>query len=372
MTPSTDNKEKTLYELLGIPGHSAPGEVKSAFRKASLKAHPDRGGSNEAQALLNRAYEILSDPARRRRYDKALSAQAGKTVVKRQRSGQAGEWEKSFRKQGKTRNIRDRVREEVSRRSEETRSGFSRRVDAEFAGARGEFKKIRRRFIMAAAGACVLLAAGFIYPFLWAGAAAAGYALYRNARYGVGDDAFLVVNPEWSSIIKRRIRRKAAREAEAMRARLEELPETVDRLFALLRKTTGAGDEEAVVFRRILAHFFLLGYGPVSHDAGDRIAVVSSGDERIAIRYRHRTGPPANAAFIKRLRNYMEENRIRKGFLYASPGLSKNAALLAEKQGIVHYTARDLNAWISGTPSGQYPGPEGDIISHIDSFMKFF
>ena len=122
---------------------------------------------------------------------------------------------------------------------------------------------------------------------------------------------------------------------------------------------------------RILVHFFMLGYGPVSNDAKGRILVVSNGDEKIAVRYRHRTGTPANAAFIKKLRDYMVENNIRRGFIYASPGLSKNAAKLAENHGIVHYTARDLNAWIEGTATGHYPGPPGDIIGQIDSFMDF-
>ncbi|HOT44885.1 MAG TPA: DnaJ domain-containing protein [Spirochaetota bacterium] len=371
MTTSGNNREKTHYELLGISRESSLREIKTAFRKISLTTHPDRGGSNEAQALINHAYEILSDPARRRRYDGALSATAGKSAVRQQRSGQAGEWEKSFRKHGKTKNIRDRVREEVNRRSEEIRAGFTGSVDAEFADACGSYKKIRGRFIMAAVSAGVFLASGFLYPFLWAGAAAAGYALYRHARFGAGDDAFFILNPEWRPILKRRARKKAALEAEASRARLEELPETVDRLFAVLRRASVARDDEGTVFYRIMVHFFMLGYGPFSHDAGERIAVVSSGDERIAVRYRHRTGATANAAFVKRLRNYMEENHIRKGFLYASPGLSKNAARLAGSFGIVHYTTGDLNAWISGTPSGHYPGPAGDIIEQIDSFMKF-
>lgn len=372
MKTSIDKNEKTHYELLGIPRNSTLREIKNAFRKISLKTHPDRGGSNEAQALINRAYEILSDPVRRRRYDAALSAPGEKHSVKQRRPGGTGEWERSFRKHRPNKNIRERVREEVNRRSEEIRSGLSRRVDAAYADALGEFKKIRGRFIIAAAVACVFLVAGFMHPLLWAGTAAAGYALYRNARYGSGDDVFFVMNPEGSSMIKRRVRKKVALEAESMRARLEELTETVNRLFTDLRRSTLVRDDERTVFHRMMVHFFLLGYRPVSHDAGERIAVVSSADERIAVRYRHRTGAPANAAFIKKLHDFMGEAGIRKGFLYSSPGLSTNAAKLAGKFGIVLYTARDLNAWIGGTPSGHYPGPEKDIIRHIESFMEFF
>lgn len=44
--------------------------IKKAYRKATLKAHPDKeGGSEEKMAALNEAYEVLSNPELRARFD---------------------------------------------------------------------------------------------------------------------------------------------------------------------------------------------------------------------------------------------------------------------------------------------------------------
>lgn len=38
-------------------------------RKATLKAHPDKGGSEKAMQAVNEAYEVLSKPELKERYD---------------------------------------------------------------------------------------------------------------------------------------------------------------------------------------------------------------------------------------------------------------------------------------------------------------
>jgi curved DNA-binding protein CbpA len=58
------------YETLGVPPEASPEEIKQAFRRAAAKAHPDKdGGSDEQMALVNKAYEVLCDAERRKRYD---------------------------------------------------------------------------------------------------------------------------------------------------------------------------------------------------------------------------------------------------------------------------------------------------------------
>lgn len=57
------------YEVLGVPKDADAGTVKRAYRQAAKKAHPDRGGNPQAMTRVNVAYDILSDPARRERYD---------------------------------------------------------------------------------------------------------------------------------------------------------------------------------------------------------------------------------------------------------------------------------------------------------------
>ena len=65
--------KRDYYEILGVDRNVAPEELKKAFRQSALKYHPDRNPDNkEAEARFKEAaeaYEVLSDPQRRARYD---------------------------------------------------------------------------------------------------------------------------------------------------------------------------------------------------------------------------------------------------------------------------------------------------------------
>jgi len=66
--------KRDYYEVLGIGRDASPDEVRRAFKKLALKYHPDRNPDNRAEAEerfkeVAEAYEVLSDPQRRRRYD---------------------------------------------------------------------------------------------------------------------------------------------------------------------------------------------------------------------------------------------------------------------------------------------------------------
>jgi molecular chaperone DnaJ len=64
--------ERDLYEVLGVERGASDAEIKRAFRKLAQQWHPDVNTEPEAQERfkeVNDAYQILSDPERRQRYD---------------------------------------------------------------------------------------------------------------------------------------------------------------------------------------------------------------------------------------------------------------------------------------------------------------
>lgn len=61
---------QSLYEILGIKRDASEKEIKAAYRRCAKNTHPDRGGDAEKFQPIAKAYEVLSDPDRRRRYDK--------------------------------------------------------------------------------------------------------------------------------------------------------------------------------------------------------------------------------------------------------------------------------------------------------------
>lgn len=71
MKPNLKNmsSEQCHYNVLGISKDASADDVKRAYRKKALDAHPDKGGTAERISELNEAYGVLSDPDKRARYD---------------------------------------------------------------------------------------------------------------------------------------------------------------------------------------------------------------------------------------------------------------------------------------------------------------
>lgn len=64
---------KDYYSILGVSKQAKEDEIKKAFRKLAVKYHPDKNpGNKESEEKfkeLNEAYEVLSDPEKRKKYD---------------------------------------------------------------------------------------------------------------------------------------------------------------------------------------------------------------------------------------------------------------------------------------------------------------
>jgi molecular chaperone DnaJ len=79
--PAAAGQKRDYYEVLGVQKNVSAQELKSAFRKVALQYHPDRNpGNHEAEEKFkeaSEAYEVLSDPERRARYDRFGHAGVG-------------------------------------------------------------------------------------------------------------------------------------------------------------------------------------------------------------------------------------------------------------------------------------------------------
>src|SRR3954463_5141912 len=64
---------KDYYTALGVPRNASQEDIKRAFRKLARQFHPDVAKDKKtAEAKfkeINEAYEVLSDPVKRKRYD---------------------------------------------------------------------------------------------------------------------------------------------------------------------------------------------------------------------------------------------------------------------------------------------------------------
>ncbi|XP_068649763.1 chaperone protein dnaJ A6-like [Aristolochia californica] len=66
------------YEILGVSQSASQDELKKAYKKAAIKNHPDKGGDSEKFKELAQAYEVLSDPEKRKIYDQYGGSSRGR------------------------------------------------------------------------------------------------------------------------------------------------------------------------------------------------------------------------------------------------------------------------------------------------------
>lgn len=75
---SSNPKQTSFYEILGVSPQSSQSEIRDAYRRKSKLYHPDTAAIDKAEAAtrfqaLNQAYDTLRFPEKREQYDKRLA-----------------------------------------------------------------------------------------------------------------------------------------------------------------------------------------------------------------------------------------------------------------------------------------------------------
>ena len=67
---------ENLYTILGVAPNATDEEIKKIYRSLAMRYHPDRNDAPGAEVRfksITKAYEILSDPARRDEYNQSVN-----------------------------------------------------------------------------------------------------------------------------------------------------------------------------------------------------------------------------------------------------------------------------------------------------------
>jgi DnaJ-class molecular chaperone len=76
----------TYYQVLEVSSEASLLDIKKAYRRLALQHHPDRNhgstASTERFKSISEAYEVLSDPERRKEYDRSLRFGASTTTAR--------------------------------------------------------------------------------------------------------------------------------------------------------------------------------------------------------------------------------------------------------------------------------------------------
>jgi len=82
---------RDYYKILGVDRKASQDEIKRSYRKLAMKYHPDKNPDNkeseEKFKEINEAYQVLSDPEKRTRYD-----QLGSSYSQWQQRGAPGDF----------------------------------------------------------------------------------------------------------------------------------------------------------------------------------------------------------------------------------------------------------------------------------------
>lgn len=367
------------YSILSIKITATPNEIKSAYRKTSLKTHPDVGGSSAEQAKVNLAYEILSDPIQRQAHDiywKAANGGSSKKNDPEKPAQKSTGAERPSKKHSSTTEslsaFRKKLEQTIQARKAAVWVDIGARVEnkaSQFERQLGEARRIF--FYLLAASATAGLFADHA-PILWlisAGLGSLGLLKLKGAELQ-GKKKFPLFGTD-AAELKKHAESTAAKQCHDEACRYDRYLADFASIVETAARPSSFDDSEIHVARRITVALFLMGYVPSHYDSDSRTILFTDKDENLMVRFRHRAGSAINISYVERLRALMQMHSAKHGILFCSPGLSGNAAQFAQRQGIKSYSLERMNAWIDKILPSNYSGPSGDILANLDQLKSF-
>ena len=119
----SDENYKDYYALLGVTPDATAAQIKSAYRKLAKQYHPDVNDSSDAADRfreITEAYDTLTDPDRRRRYDRLHGTHSGTGTSGGTSSGNASSGNRTRTQNGSAHGNGDRAASRILKVLEDT------------------------------------------------------------------------------------------------------------------------------------------------------------------------------------------------------------------------------------------------------------
>ena len=82
------HRASNLYDVLQLDSAASAAEIRSAYRRAALLSHPDKGGTADSFKKVSFAFDVLSNVASRAQYDQWSKSQAVKATKPKARQAE--------------------------------------------------------------------------------------------------------------------------------------------------------------------------------------------------------------------------------------------------------------------------------------------
>lgn len=374
--------EFDCYQALGVSFDATPEALRLAYRDASRRAHPDRGGSHEAQVKVNLAFEILSHTESRAAHDRywGVGIEKERAIEPRFSDGVAvvnlwsgpGARERklsdSSGSSGMARRIKARVEQDRSRITLDRENRQLTLVGL----FHKRLQRARLEALVATTGVVVFSLVSLIYPLLWLATVGFAVALAQRLR-GATYEGLRISAAQLDAY--QRLEKHAAKLARASvahdRACLQLHLDALSHLARLVLTPSEPDDTETQLVRRTVAALFIQGYLPRTWDAESHVLLCDGDGDRVIAHIRHRPGPAFSAPSLEKFLRTKTAHNASIGYIYHRSGLSKAATERADANGVRWLSLSDYNRWVREVWSSAQSGPTGDILQRLAELQLF-